>query len=58
MGLVGRLETTVANDQSTPHDIPVEQTLQVHRCVSLKTRKFVIIHVDFLAQCERRVFSH
>ena len=57
MGSVVRFETTVTNDQPTPHDIPEEQP-QVHRCVSLKTRNFGVIHVDFLAQLARRVFFH
>ena len=57
-GSVVRFETTVTNDQPTPHYIPEEQTPQVHPCVSLKTRKFEVIHVDFLAHLGRPVFFY
>jgi hypothetical protein len=58
MRSVVRFETTVTNDQPTPHDILEEQTPQVHCCVRLKTRKFGVIYVDILAQLGRRVFFH
>jgi hypothetical protein len=58
MRSVVHFEATVTNDQPTAHDILEEQTPQVHRCVRLKTLKFGVIHVDFLAQLGRRVFFH
>lgn len=58
MGSVVSFERTVTNDQPTPHDIPEEQTPQVHCSGSLQTLKFGIIRVDFLAQLEGCMLFH